>query len=230
MRFEQPLDAVETGVDRGEEVALLLFDHLRPRASVVSLSSGYGLLHHLGHQRHELVQERLVDADLPAVEHGAAQQALDDVFLFVRPGIDVFVDRERAGPHVVGDAPQPAAVFAGRIVLHAAHFARRFDQRPQDVDVKVGGRRLAAPTAVRSSPMPVSMFLLGSGRRLFGGAPTRLNCVNTRFQISTSLLPSGLIEDFAARAADAVGALAGGAGGPEVVVLAHPLDLARAAA
>ena len=39
--------------------------------------------------------------------------------------------------------------------------------------------------AARSSPMPVSMFLLGSGRRLSGGLPTRLNCVKTRFQIST---------------------------------------------
>ena len=39
--------------------------------------------------------------------------------------------------------------------------------------------------AVRSKPMPVSMFLLGSGRRLSGGSPTRLNCVKTRFQIST---------------------------------------------
>ena len=39
--------------------------------------------------------------------------------------------------------------------------------------------------AVRSKPMPVSMFLLGSGRRLLGGPPTRLNCVKTRFQIST---------------------------------------------
>ena len=44
---------------------------------------------------------------------------------------------------------------------------------------------------VRSSPMPVSMLRLGSGWRLSGGGPTRLNCVKTRFQISTSL-PSGM--------------------------------------
>jgi hypothetical protein len=44
---------------------------------------------------------------------------------------------------------------------------------------------------VRSSPMPVSMLRLGSGCRLPGGGPTRLNWVNTRFQISTSL-PSGI--------------------------------------
>jgi hypothetical protein len=35
--------------------------------------------------------------------------------------------------------------------------------------------------------MPVSMFLLGRGRKLLGGLPTRLNCVNTKFQISTDL-------------------------------------------
>ena len=33
--------------------------------------------------------------------------------------------------------------------------------------------------------------LLGSGRRLFGGSPTRLNCVKTRFQISTGLPCAG---------------------------------------
>ena len=77
--------------------------------------------------------------------------------------------------------------------------------------------------AVRSRPMPVSMFLLGSGRRLSGGSPTRLNCVKTRFQISTS--PEvGVVVDFAARAADAVGPLAGGVGRPEVLVLAQPLQ------
>ena len=70
------------------------------------------------------------------------------------------------------------------------------------------------------------MFLLGSGRRLSGGSPTRLNCVKTRFQIST--WPDvGVVVDFAARSANAVGALAGGVGGPEVLVLAHPLQPLR---
>ena len=39
--------------------------------------------------------------------------------------------------------------------------------------------------------MPVSMLRLGSGLRLSGGGPSRLNWVKTRFQISTSL-PSGI--------------------------------------
>ena len=47
--------------------------------------------------------------------------------------------------------------------------------------------RACSTDAQRSRPIPVSMFLLGSGSRLLGGAPTRLNCVNTRFQISTGL-------------------------------------------
>ena len=45
---------------------------------------------------------------------------------------------------------------------------------------------------VRSRPIPVSMLRLGSGERLSGGGPLRLNCVKTRFQISTSL-PSGIV-------------------------------------
>ena len=57
--------------------------------------------------------------------------------------------------------------------------------------------------------------------------PTRLNWVNTRFQISTDFAEVGVIEDLAARAADAVRAFARRAGRPEVVVLAHPLDAVR---
>ena len=72
--------------------------------------------------------------------------------------------------------------------------------------------------------MPVSMFFDGSGRKLFGGSPTRLNCVNTRFQISTDLLPSGMKINLAARPAHAVRPLARRTGRPEVLILAAPLD------
>ena len=80
--------------------------------------------------------------------------------------------------------------------------------------------------AVRSKPMPVSMFLLGSGRRLPGGGPTRWNCVKTRFQ-NLDLAEIGVVVDLAARAANAVWALAGGVGGPEVLVLAQPSHALR---
>ena len=76
--------------------------------------------------------------------------------------------------------------------------------------------------AVRSRPMPVSMFFLGRGSSWPG--PTRLNWVKTRFQISTSLGPAAVVEDLGARAADAVGAVGRCAGGPEIVVLAHAGD------
>ena len=66
----------------------------------------------LGDDRHELVQERLAEAHLVAVEHRAAEQPADDVLLLVRSGQHVLVNGERAGPDVVGDPPQPAAVVA----------------------------------------------------------------------------------------------------------------------
>ncbi len=68
----------------------------------------------------------------------------------------------------------------------------------------------------------MSMFFLGSGSSWPG--PTRLNWVKTRFQISTSFGAVAVIEDLRAGPADAVGAVRRGAGGPEVVVLAHPGD------
>ncbi len=93
---------------------------------------------------------------------------------------------------MVGDPPQAAAVVARR-----DRTSRRTPRPP--LRRAAGGcrcgsssRRLAARAAIRSRPMPVSMFLLGSGRRLFGGSPTRLNCVKTRFQISTSLAAAGV--------------------------------------
>ena len=124
---------------------------------------------------------------------------------------------------MVGDAAQAAAVLVGRLVAHAADLAGRLDQRAEDVDVEVRTRRPASTAAVRSRPMPVSMFLLGSGRRLFGRIAHAVELRED--QVPDFDLAEGRVEvDFAARAADAVGALAGGVGRPEVLVLAQPLQ------
>ena len=80
--------------------------------------------------------------------------------------------------------------------------------------------------AVRSRPMPVSMFLLGSGCRLLGGSPYAVEL--REHQVPNLDRAEGrLAVDFAARAANAVGALAGGVGRPEVLVLAEPLEPIR---
>jgi hypothetical protein len=51
---------------------------------------------------------RAAPSDGRRAPRGAA--AADDVLFLLRSGIDVFVDGHRAGPDVVGDAPQPPAV------------------------------------------------------------------------------------------------------------------------
>ena len=157
-------------------------------------------------------------SQLPAVEDGPAQRAADDVFFLVRAGIDVLVDRQRAGPHVVGDPPEPPPLFAGRArTSPMAHVARGHARSAAEMSML---KIRIDPLQHRGGPLeplPVSMFFSGSGREVFGGLPTRLNWVKTRFQISTSPPPVGGEIDLAARAADAVGPLAGGAGGPEVI-------------
>ena len=109
------VDPLQAAVDRREEIRLFLRDHLRDaRGGLGQL--GVRIAHQLDDLRHQLVQERGVHADLMPVEHRPAQQPLDDVFFLVGAGIDVLVNGERAGADVIGDAPQSAAMLAGRIV------------------------------------------------------------------------------------------------------------------
>ena len=67
------------------------------------------------------------------------------------------------------------------------------------------------------------MFLLGSGRRLFGRIAHAVELREDQVP-DFDLAEGRVVVDFAARAADAVGPLAGGVGRPEVLVLAQPLQ------
>ena len=67
------------------------------------------------------------------------------------------------------------------------------------------------------------MFLLGNGRKLFGRIADAVELGED--EVPDFDLAEGRLEvDFAARAANAVGALAGGVGRPEVLVLAQALQ------
>ena len=84
-----------------EELLFFLADDvLDARHAVAQL--GVAAFHDLGHDRDELVQERLAPAHLIGVEHGPAQQAADDVALLLRSRPDVFVDAEGQGADMVG--------------------------------------------------------------------------------------------------------------------------------
>ena len=214
----------QAAVDRGEEVALFLLDDLRHALGRFG-QLGIGPLHLFDDHVHQPVQEGLVNAQLPAVQHRPAQQPLDDVFFLVRAGIDVLVDGQRAGPHVVGNPPQPPPLFAGRIVFHPADLGRGQHDRPQDVDVVIRVDSLQH----RGGPLQPH-----AGVDVLAGQRTQIvRRIADAVELGEDQIPDfdfaaavGREIDFAARSADAVGAAAGGAGGPEIVVLAHPLDFA----
>ena len=220
--LENPLDAVQPGVDAWPGSWPPPSRSRRPRPVTVSPSSGYGVFINSATLPHQLVQERLADAHLVAVQDRAAQQPADDVALLLVAGIDVFVDGERAGADVVGDAAQAAAVLVGRIVADAADLAGRLDQRAEDVDVEVRldalqhrGRPLQAHARVDVLARQRAQVV----RRIADAVELRED------QVPNLDLAEGRVEiDFAARAADAVGPLAGGVGRPEVLVLAQPLQ------
>ena len=221
---ENPLDAAQAGVDGGKEACLLLFDD--PGDARDGLAQfGIGLLHQPGDDADELVEERPADAHLVAVQHGAAQEAADDIALLLVAGMHVLVHREGAGADVIGDAAQSAAGFLAGPIGDAADLAGGLDQRAKDVDVEI---RLHA-LHHRRRPLqahPRVDVLAGQRpqvvRRIADAVELREN------EVPNLDLPGvGVIVDFAARSADAVGTLAGGVGGPEVLVLAHPLQPLR---
>ena len=181
---------------------------------------GIGMFHQSGDHADELVEKRLADAHLVAVQHGAAEQPADDVALFLVAGMDVFVDGEGAGADVIGDAAQAAAGLGGRIVARMADFAGGLDQRPEDVDVEIrlhalqdGRRPLEAHAGVD--------VLAGQRAEVVGRVAHAIELGEDQVP-DFDLAGVGVIIDFAARTADAVGSLAGGVGGPEVFVLAQP--------
>ena len=222
-QIENPLDAAQAGVDGRKEARLLLLDdpgHALDRFAQFRI----GLLHQPGDDADELVEERPADAHLVAVQHGAAEQPADDVALLLVARMHVLVHREAARADVIGDASQAAAGFLAGLIGDAADLAGGLDQRPKDVDVEVRlhalkhrGRPLQAHSRVDVLAGQRAEIV----RRIADAIELREN------EVPNSTCRVGVIVDFAARTANAVGTLTGGVGGPEVLVLAHPLQPLR---
>ena len=214
--FEEPLHPRHAGVDHLEELAFLVPQALGHALDRL-LQLGVGALHQVGHDLGKLIQERLVDAHLVAVQHGPADQLADHVALLLVVGIDVLVDGEGAGPHVVGDAPQAAAVVSVNFavafgpVLHAADLAGRLDQRAEDVDVVVGLHALQHGGHAFEAHARVDV-LAGQRAEVVG---RRADAVELREdQVPDLDRSAGRGDvDFAARPAHAVGPLAGALAG-----------------
>ena len=214
---EQPQAVLEVA----EELLLLLADRRSGSAGRCRAARDRAA-HDLGDDRHELVEERLATAHLVGVEHGPAEQAADDVALLLGPGLDVLVDAERQGPGVVGHPADADAVGLVAVVrarpgcsATAATIGRKMSISKFDRHALQAGRGpLQAHAGVD--------VLLGQRLELAGADAVELG--EDQVPDLDFLDAVAVVEDLRARAADAVGPVRRGAGGPEVVVLAHPGD------
>ena len=228
--IEDALDFAQPVIDRGEEVGLFAANDV---LDLLLRFDQFGVLRlHLVHDfRNDFPEERLGESHAAAVQNTAAQQTLHDVLFLVRPGVNVFVDAERAGAHVVGDAAQTAAIIRERLVLDPADFAGGFDDRAQNVDVEVGRHALQSAGAAFQTHSRVDVLarereqivekavFIDAGRRAFAVE------LGEHEVPDLHLAQRRVVVDLAARAADAIGAFARGAGGPEVFVFFFAFDL-----
>ena len=154
-----------------------------------------------------------------AVQDRSPEQSADHVLFGLGPRIDVFVHREDASSHVVGDSPQAAAVLIFRTIGQVAGVGGGFDQGPQDVDVVVGfhalhhgGRPLQSHPGVDIAAGQRTQVV----RRVAHSVELREHEIPDLDLLAAA---GRVVEDLAARAADAVGPIGRGAGRPEIVAL-----------
>ena len=221
-RIEQFFDPGQAAVDCRQKGLFFSLDH---SADPFDGISQFGIAAgHLGrHCRRQLVQEWLPHAHLPAVEHGPSKQSLDDVLLFVITWQHILVNGKAAGPHMVGDAANSAAVIIIWQIPPLAGFCHGLDQWQQDVNMKVavdplqhGGGSLEAHAGV-DIPARQRFEIL---RRIANAVELREDEVPD-LDIAAIGHP---VEDFATGPADPVRPLRGCTGRPEIVILAHPGD------
>ena len=213
---EQPQAVLEVA----EELLLLLLDG-RLDAPDALFQFGVGSSHHLGHDRDDLVQERLAAPHLVGVEHREAEQPADDVALLLGPGTDVLVDAEGQGPAVVGHPADPDAVGMLAVVFHAQGLGHRGDDRPEVVGLEHGGDPLEARRRPLQAHAGVDVLL---GQRDQLARPGAVELGEDQVPDLDFLGPGAVVEDLRARSADAIGSVCRSPGRPEVVVLAHPCD------
>ena len=125
------------------EAALLLADHLADDApAFVQLGIDAG---HLGdHALGDVGQERLADAEQPAVVDGPAHDPAQDVFAPGLVGEHAVGDQEGRRPAVVGDGPHRDRGGSGGVVRGDELLAREpghlVNQGAQEVDLVVGSK------------------------------------------------------------------------------------------
>ena len=200
-------------------------DVLDSRHAVAEL--GVAAFHGLGHDRWQLVQERLALAHLIGVEHGPAQQAADDIPLLLRSRPDVFMDAEGQGADMIAgpaDADAVERVLALCVVIDPQRLGRGGDDGFEDVDLEVRPHALKRRRGPFQAHAGIDV-LVGQGLELTGADAVELG--EDEVPDLDHFDPVAMIEDLGAGAADAVGAVRRSAGRPEVVVFSHPGDPVR---
>ena len=144
---------------------------------------GISLAHLFGHLLRHLEKEWPLQAQHPSVPHGAANDLAQHVAAAFVRGHHAVADQERRGAAVVGENAQ--AKRRSPAPCHTP--CRKACWQTRSAAEKGPCRRLlifpCRTAARRSRPAPVSIDGLGSGATF--PAASRLNCMNTRFQIST---------------------------------------------
>ena len=230
----QGLVQVNTAVvERRGEALLLGGDNTLNERDVLE-QLGIGLAHLSVNLVDELGQEGALDAQQAAVEHGAAEQAAQDVLAALVTGQDAVRDHKVDGTGVVGDDAQGAAgagVIVGVIGL-AADLLTELDEVLHQIAVVVGGLVLhdgghALQTHAR---IEVTVWQLRHGAVLLAvvlgkhEVPELKEAVAVAAGLAVGAAATDLLAhvkvDLGARTAGA-----GGASGPEVVVLAQAGDV-----
>ena len=158
-----------------------------------------------------------------AVEHGAAQKSLDDVALLFGAWHHFFVDGKRTSADVIGDAAQATAGVGFGIVLLFANLGGSFDQWPECIDVKIGVDALHHGRDALQAHTGIDV-LAGERAEVVGRDSDAVELCEDEIP-DFDFAVGCMNENLAAWATNPVGAFAGRAGGPEVVVLAHSLDV-----
>ena len=217
---------------RGEALLLGGDDALDERDVLEQL--GIGLAHLSVDLIDELGQEGALDAQQAAVEHGAAEQAAQDVLATLVAGQDAVGNHEVDGTGVVGDNAQRAAgtgVVVGDIGL-AADLLAQFNEVLHQIAIVVGGLVLhdSGHALQAHARIEVAVRQLRHGAVLLAvvlgkhEVPELQEAVAVAAGLAVGLTAADLFAhvkvNLGARTAGA-----GGASGPEVVILAQTGDV-----
>ena len=220
-------------VERRGEALLLRGDNALNECDVLE-QLGIGLAHLSVDLVDELGQEGALDAQQATVENGTAEQATKDVLATLVTGQDTVRDHEVDGTGVVGDDAQGAAgtgVIVGVIGL-AADLLAQLDEVLHQIAVVVGGLVLhdGGHALQAHARIEVAVRQLRHGAVLLAvvlgkhEVPELKEAVAVAAGLAVGAAATDLLAhvkvDLGARTAGA-----GGAGGPEVVVLAQAGDV-----